>query len=155
LDMESIEVLCKEIKKFQGSSFIVTHSELLLRELCTHLIIFKDGQATYFEGGYERFLQKVGWDDDFLPKKEKKEKGQKVKPKAAPPQNTQKIEAEMAQIEEDIIKLEEMIEKYEGLCQEKSLNGEDIRDVSEVLGKLHKKVEEKFAQMTELENQSI
>ena len=155
LDMESIEVLCKEIKKFQGSSFIVTHSELLLRELCTHLIIFKDGQATYFEGGYERFLQKVGWDDDFLPKKEKKEKGQKAKPKAAPPQNTQKVEAEMAQIEEDIIKLEEMIEKYEGLCQEKSLNGEDIRDVSEVLGKLHKKVEEKFAQMTELENQSI
>ncbi|MEC7278125.1 MAG: hypothetical protein VXV96_17520, partial [Bdellovibrionota bacterium] len=112
------------------------------------------GQATYFEGGYERFLQKVGWDDDFLPKKEKKEKGQKTKPKAAPAQNTQKIEAEMAQIEEDIIKLEEMIEKYEDLCQEKSLNGEDIRDVSEVLGKLHKKVEEKFAQMTELENES-
>ena len=40
LDMDSIEVMTQEIKKFPGAVVIVTHNEEILRVLATKLIIF-------------------------------------------------------------------------------------------------------------------
>ncbi|MCR9204359.1 MAG: ATP-binding cassette domain-containing protein, partial [Halobacteriovoraceae bacterium] len=148
LDMESIEVLCDEIKSFPGSSFIVTHSELLLKNLVTKLIVFKDGDAFLFEGNYNDFLRRIGWDDDLTPKEPKKaEKSPKVEKKKTTLTSSSKLKEQLETIEGDITKIEGLIEKYEGLCQEKSLKGEDISDLSVTLAKLHEKVEEKFSEM--------
>ncbi len=43
LDMQSIDSLCDAVKRFEGSVVIVTHSEMLLRELADQLIIFREG----------------------------------------------------------------------------------------------------------------
>lgn len=148
LDMESIEVLAEEIKKFPGASFIVTHSELLLKELVNRLVVFKDGDAFLFEGNYDDFLEKIGWDDDLPIKEEKKSPViEKSKTKKASPASTSKLKEQLELLEEDIVKIEEMINKFESLCQEKSQKGEDISDVSKTLAKLHEKVEEKFEEM--------
>jgi len=64
LDMESIEALTNAINTFKGSSIIVTHSEELLRRVCDRLIIFAKDGAEYFDGGYDDFLTKIGWDDE-------------------------------------------------------------------------------------------
>jgi ATP-binding cassette subfamily F protein 3 len=40
--------------------------------LAKNLIIFHQGRAEYFHGGYEHFLEKVGWEGE--PTTEKKEK---------------------------------------------------------------------------------
>ena len=64
LDMQSIEALTNAIKNFKGSSIIVTHSEELLRRVCDRLIIFAKEGAEYFDGGYDDFLTKIGWDDE-------------------------------------------------------------------------------------------
>jgi ATP-binding cassette subfamily F protein 3 len=63
LDMQSIEALTNAINSFQGSSIIVTHSEELLRRVCDRLIIFAKEGAEYFDGTYDDFLEKIGWDD--------------------------------------------------------------------------------------------
>jgi ATP-binding cassette subfamily F protein 3 len=64
LDMESIETLSKEIVKFPGAVILVTHSELLLRSSVNKLIIFHQGRAEFFDGTYDEFLEKIGWETE-------------------------------------------------------------------------------------------
>ena len=80
LDIDSIDALTQAIKAFKGSCIIVTHSEELLRAVCDRLIVFtsnsKNGGADYFNGTYDEFLGKIGWEDDDTIEKKKT-----VKPK--------------------------------------------------------------------------
>jgi ATP-binding cassette subfamily F protein 3 len=72
LDVESIETLIEELSAYPGALVIVTHSELLLRALAKNLIVFHRGKPEYFHGGYDHFLEKIGWEGE--PTVEKKEK---------------------------------------------------------------------------------
>ncbi len=62
LDMESIESLTSEVQNFEGSVIFVTHSELMLRAIANKLIIFHKGIAELFDGTYDEFLEKIGWE---------------------------------------------------------------------------------------------
>ena len=62
LDMESIETLTSEIVNFKGAVVVVTHSELMLRAVATKLVIFHKGIAEVFDGTYDEFLEKIGWE---------------------------------------------------------------------------------------------
>lgn len=64
LDMESIDALCEAIDGFAGSVILVTHSEMLLRRLADQLIIFRHDGAEFFDGNYDRFLEKIGWEEE-------------------------------------------------------------------------------------------
>ena len=64
LDIDSCESLLKAIKGFPGAVLMVTHSEYFLKEIANRLIIFDDDKVFVFEGGYKRFLSKVGWSDE-------------------------------------------------------------------------------------------
>jgi ATP-binding cassette subfamily F protein 3 len=64
LDMESIQAIIESMKIYQGAVLIVTHSELILRELVSRLIVFQDGKVTLFNSDYDDFLKEVGWDDE-------------------------------------------------------------------------------------------
>lgn len=147
LDLESIEILCQEINRFEGCVFLVTHSELLLDRLVNKLIVFRNGKAALFDGGYQDFLEKIGWDDE-MPLKPKKEKA--IPRKTEKPQKKVVNEHKINEIESEIIKLEEMISKFEQLCQTKSAQGEDIREITLTLERLNLKVEEKFSELESL-----
>ncbi len=64
LDMQSIEALVDAIDLFEGAVVIVTHSEMILREVATKLVVFQHGDAEVFNGTYEEFLEKIGWDEE-------------------------------------------------------------------------------------------
>ncbi|AOO65113.1 ABC-F family ATP-binding cassette domain-containing protein [Sulfurospirillum halorespirans] len=64
LDMYSIDSLCEAIKSFEGSTILVTHSEMMLRELADALIIFHHDKAEFFDGNYDEFLEKIGWEEE-------------------------------------------------------------------------------------------
>jgi ATP-binding cassette subfamily F protein 3 len=74
LDVESIEILIEELNDYAGALVIVTHSELILKSLAKNLIIFHQGRAEYFRGGYDHFLEKVGWEGEPTREKEQKTK---------------------------------------------------------------------------------
>jgi len=73
LDMDSIESLCSAIDSFEGSTIMVTHSEMLLHRLADQLIIFHKGGAEFFDGNYAEFLDKIGWEEEEQESKPKKE----------------------------------------------------------------------------------
>jgi ATP-binding cassette subfamily F protein 3 len=64
LDMESIDSLLEAIDTFQGGIVIATHSEMILDAVATRLIVFDGGNATLFEGSYQDFLERVGWEEE-------------------------------------------------------------------------------------------
>jgi ATP-binding cassette, subfamily F, member 3 len=151
LDMESIEVLADAIRKFEGAVVMVTHSEFLLKRLVNRLIVFRHGGAEYFRGGYREFLKKIGWDED-LPAAKKKEnvKSKKENQGSEDSSKLRSLKSKLAESEEDIMKLEELLDKYNSLLNEKFSKGEEVVEVSKMIGKINKKIEEKFEEMEKI-----
>jgi len=64
LDMQSCDALLEAVDNFDGAMIIVTHNEMFLHAIANRLIVFQGGKAIVFNGTYEDFLEKVGWDDE-------------------------------------------------------------------------------------------
>jgi ATP-binding cassette subfamily F protein 3 len=64
LDMESSDALLAAIDNFEGTVIMVTHNEMFLHTLAERLIVFQKDETYVFEGGYQRFLEKEGWEDE-------------------------------------------------------------------------------------------
>jgi len=65
LDMESSDALLAAIDNFDGTVIMVTHNEMFLHALSRRLIIFQNDHLKVFEGSYQRFLEKGGWQDEI------------------------------------------------------------------------------------------
>ncbi|MCU0641650.1 MAG: ATP-binding cassette domain-containing protein [Candidatus Margulisbacteria bacterium] len=72
LDVESCDSLIAALDEFPGAVIIVTHSEMFLHHLAKRLIVFNEDKTFVFDGSYQDFLDKVGWETET--KKPKKEK---------------------------------------------------------------------------------
>jgi ATP-binding cassette, subfamily F, member 3 len=69
LDMESNDALLAAIDNFEGAVVMVTHNEMFLHALAERLVVFQGDRIMVYEGGYQRFLERVGWsEEDDLPK---------------------------------------------------------------------------------------
>ena len=65
LDMESCDALLEAIDSFDGTVIMVTHNELFLHALAERLVVFQNGRIDIFEGRYQEFLDRIGWQDEF------------------------------------------------------------------------------------------
>jgi len=163
LDMDSIEALTKAIQKFEGSVIIVTHSEELLRRVCDRLIIFAKDGAEYFDGGYDNFLEKIGWED------EEKEESVKVAPKSNNKEN-KKLKAELVRernkitsplkkkidkLEGKIMELEELVESHHKELIEHSNSGDSsaLMELSKLVADEENQIEVLFEEFEELQTE--
>jgi ATP-binding cassette, subfamily F, member 3 len=64
LDMESCDALLAAIDAFEGAVIMVTHNEMFLHGLAERLVVFGDDGILLFDGDYQRFLDKIGWQDE-------------------------------------------------------------------------------------------
>ena len=62
LDVESCDSMIAALDDFSGAVIIVTHSEMFLHHLADRLIVFNDDRVFVFEGTYQDFLDKIGWE---------------------------------------------------------------------------------------------
>jgi len=163
LDMQSIDSLCDAIEAFPGSVIMVTHSEMLLRRLADQLIIFRKGGAEFFEGDYESFLEKIGWDEEGADRSEKhKEEVPKVPGrdrKALKKRRSELIarrgkeltplKKEIERCERRIMELEEAVEQHNGELIEASQNGDadTIQQLSKSLSGEQEEIEALFEEL--------
>ncbi len=162
LDMDSIEALTKAIQNFQGSVIVVTHSEELLRRVADRLIIFAKEGAEYFDGGYDLFLEKIGWEEEEATQQVKKEpkvnKKENKKQRAALVQERSKLTSplkkELAQLEDFIISSEEKLSlMHEELIEASNeAQSSKVMELSKLIGDLEKKVEQKFDDLEKAQN---
>ena len=66
LDIESNDALLAAIDAFDGAVVMVTHNEMFLHALADRLVVFDNDDVVVYEGGYRRFLDKVGWRDELI-----------------------------------------------------------------------------------------
>jgi ATP-binding cassette subfamily F protein 3 len=66
LDIESNDALLAAIDSFDGAVVMVTHNEMFLHALAERLVVFDNDDIIVYEGGYQRFLEKVGWKDEAM-----------------------------------------------------------------------------------------
>jgi len=150
LDMESIEILAEEIVHFPGAVVVVTHNEMLLRAMAQRLIVFRRDGAELFDGNYDEFLEKIGWEEegapvkkkggsDYKQRKKKRSKLVQERSKACSP-----LKKKVASLEEEIAKCEEQLGlKNELLTKE----GEDFAVLSQEVGRIHIQIEELFSEL--------
>ena len=163
LDMDSIEALTKAIQKFKGSVVIVTHSEELLRRVCDRLIIFATDGAQVFDGGYDDFLAKIGWEEEDTEEKVK------VTPKSSNKEN-KKIRAELIRernkvtsplrkkvdkLEARIMELEEQLEVYHQELIQSSNAGDSasLMALSKTVADEEKQIEDLFEELEDKQTQ--
>ncbi len=165
LDMESIEALTVAIQNFEGAVIIVTHSEELLRRVCDRLIIFAKDGADYFDGGYDLFLEKIGWEDQgesgeeqedrvkSAPKSNNKE-NKKLKAELVRERNktTSPLKKKVEKLENVIMKLEEQLEVHhqELIAASNAGDSATLMELSKTVSDEEKKVEESFEEFEEL-----
>lgn len=121
LDLYSSDALLNAIKEFPGAILIVTHSETMLREVANRLIIFDRGKAELFEGSYDDFLRRIGWEEEGREGSKNKSNSQTFSKK-----DLRKIRAEInARRSEELSPLQKLSKQREKEIAE--LEGEVLR----------------------------
>lgn len=165
LDMDSVESLKNSLLEFDGAVLLVTHDEMLLRELCTRLIVFQGDKPFVFEGDYDSFLSAIGWEDEEELKPTKTKAKEKKVPveKSQPPRSEtsankekdkqdKKIQKKIEQEEARIMKLETEQKELEKALQAATERGDrkDITDISYKLHEVIQHIEEAFEKLSSL-----
>ena len=157
LDMDSIDSLTTAIQNFNGAVVIVTHSEELLRKVANRLIVFAKDGADLFDGTYDEFLEKVGWEEEE----------QEKKVKTAPKQNqhiskkqrayiisernkkTSPLKKKIEKLEALIIQTEEELEQNQTELIKISSSGDSgtVGELYKVVAKQESLIEESFEEL--------
>jgi len=122
LDMESCDALLASIDCFDGTVIMVTHNEMFLHAIAQRLIVFQNDGVHVFEGGYQRFLEKGGWQDEGeIPESDVKDAHQQNVPSKLTKKELRRRRSEfiterakvLKPLEQSISQTENDIEKYE------------------------------------------
>lgn len=162
LDMDSIAALTEAIKRFEGGVIIVTHSEALLRQVCDRLIIFASQGAEYFDGGYDLFLEKRGWEEEAdeeqkpqkapAPKVNKKE-NKKRRTELIQERNkqTNPLKKELETLETTIMENEALLEEHHAALIVASNEGDSskIMELSQMIATEEALIETSFERLEE------
>lgn len=147
LDIEACDSFVCALDNFEGAVVIVTHNEMFLHSLATRLVVFKNNAVEVFEGTYQEFLDKEGWEDEegvidkkpktsVLSKKAIRQRKSEIITQKSREINPvkQKIET----LEDDIENNEELISKTSDKLLEASNNqdGRKIQSLAKELAKL-------------------
>jgi len=158
LDMESIESLTDEIDRFPGAVLLVTHSEMILRSVVNKIIIFHEGRAELFDGNYDEFLEKIGWESEIqklevapvkakLSKKELKQKRGEIiaeRSKVAGP-----LKKRVDYLEKAITELEDLvaIKSEELIKASNDGDGNLISSLSQEVGQMNQQINDYFEEL--------
>ena len=163
LDMDSIEALTVAIESFKGSIIIVSHSEELLRRVADRLIIFAKDGAEYFDGGYDLFLEKIGWDEEeetekvkAAPKVNKKEhKKQRAALIQERSRLTSPLKKEIEKLEKFIMETEDLVALHhdELIAASNAAENSKVMELSQLVSKEENEIEEKFERLETVQNE--
>ena len=161
LDMQSTDGLMHSLEVFEGAVVLVTHSEMILRHVANRLIVFDGGQVRLFEGGYQDFLDKVGWTGEQTdgnaarPARTKRNRKEvrrlRAKIIVERSERLRPLERRIKELEEAILTCEREVERVDVLlCQAATRNEGDT--TSELGRKSHSLRVEIDSLFSELEN---
>ena len=168
LDMESGDALLAAIDNFDGTVIMVTHNEMFLHALAQRLIIFQNDRLEVFDGSYQRFLDKGGWQDETMSAVNQRQ--QNLNTKASPKLTKKDLRRQRSEIisersrivkphQERIIKVENQMENEEAelarlnLSMQQAAQDQDgarITEISQALHSCQQTIDRLFDELEEL-----
>ncbi len=162
LDMDACDALLAALDHFDGTVIMVTHNEMFLHALAQRLIVFQNGRADVFEGTYQDFLDRVGWNDEAsqpkdrmpansdhasagqLTKKKMRKKRSEIMARRAAA--LKPIAREMTAVEKEIDSLEKEMARYNQAMIDASTagNGKKIASISREIHHLQGEIDRLF-----------
>lgn len=168
LDMESCDALLAAIDNFDGTVIMVTHNEMFLHALAQRLIIFQNGRIEVFDGGYQRFLDKGGWQEEstasgtyrqpaqnsvVLPKLTKKDlRRQRSEIISQKSRILRPLQNRIAAVENEIEKREAQLNRLNSSMQQaaQDQDGDRIVEISRTLHSCQQKIDHLFSELEQL-----
>ncbi|MBN2206622.1 MAG: ATP-binding cassette domain-containing protein [Candidatus Aminicenantes bacterium] len=169
LDLESSDALLAALDDFDGAVIMVTHNEMFLHALAERLIVFRDDGLTVFEGGYQRFLDKVGWEDEGTLRRGNGERGPSAAASGAPPEKLRRKELKrlrtdllverakaLKPLEKEVARLESAIQDTEAALNELNASaveasraraGRRVAELSKAIHAAKKKIDVLYAEL--------
>lgn len=153
LDIESVSALMNGIKEYQGAVLIVTHDEVLLHETVNKLLVFQKDGVEIFDGSYQDFLDKIGWEEELAdvqndkkPKLTKKEKQRLAQERV---RALSPIKKQVQGLENEIIQKEENLESLNTLLikSTEENNYDLIREYSQQIKESEQVIEQLFTEL--------
>lgn len=133
LDIIGKETIEELLMQYKGTVIFVSHDRYFVKKLATNLLVFENGQANYYKGDYDYYLEKKKQIvDDKVNSEIKNLKNNQSKNKYVSDfKEKSKLEKRAKKLELEIQKLEEKIEYYhqEMMKEEIYMDVEKIRKV--------------------------
>ena len=158
LDIEACDAFVSALEAFEGALILVTHNEMFLHALANRLVVFKHDHIHIFDGSYQEFLDKDGWEEALqVPSKPPRIQG--LSKKALRQKKSEiiadrsrvlgPIQKKIAAIEDAIEACEEQIKtvNQQLLTASRNGDGEKIQTLSKLLADLDARVESLFADL--------
>ncbi len=170
LDMESCDALLAAIDNFDGVVIMVTHNEMFLHAIAQRLIVFRDEGVEVFEGTYQDFLEKGGWQDEGMSAakaepvmaREEKDNRPKISRKELRKLRSdvvterskllKPVEDRIARIENDIDANEKKLEALNAEIMEASQKGDGrkIADIGQTIHTCQQAIDKWFVELEQL-----
>ncbi len=162
LDMDACDALLAALDSYEGAVVMVTHNEMFLNALAERLIVFQGGKATVFEGGYDRFLEKIGWEDErdaaapvnqnSVKPSQKELRKIKAEITSRRASTLKPLEKSMQDAENEIDILEKKLHELNARMIEasKARDGKSIAELSKEIHGCQSRIEELFEKLTQL-----
>jgi len=161
LDIESCDSMIVALDNFDGAVVIVTHSEMFLHHLANRLIVFGDKGAFVFEGTYQEFLDKIGWEEEAKKPKKEKQPAPEVPDAETAAKRKKILSAQVAKIETEIDRAEDLLEAADKKLADAFSSGtaygpqmqeleEESRTHKHAVEKGYRELEELIAEMDKL-----
>ncbi len=129
----------------------------MLRRVCDRLIIFAKDGAEYFDGGYDDFLVKIGWEEEEntekvkAPPKENNKENKKLKAELVRQRNqlTTSLKKKVEQLEGTIIEIEDRLEMHhkELILASSSAQSKRVMELSKTISEEESKVAKLFEEL--------
>ena len=166
LDMDSCDSLLSAIDSFDGAVLMVTHNEMFLHTLATKFIVFQNDGVSIFNGTYQDFLDKVGWEEEEKPEVKRKDQNKEGVSK----KDMRKLKAQIISersgtlkpLETAINALEESIETAEKNLQQannkmieasSSGNSSEISELGKEIHEIQQNIDTSFEELVLLTDQ--
>ena len=163
LDMESCDSLVSAIDRFDGAVLIATHNELFLHTLAARLVVFDRDRPFFYEGSYQDFLERRGWEDEREPEEspssERKEKIQRRELRTRRAEIIGERSKMLGPVEKRITELERKIETLERMLHENNYSIIDastrgdvgvIQELSKKAHRLRARIDELYKELEDL-----
>ena len=144
LDISTMMILEDYLDSFKGIVIAVSHDRYFLNRMANRIFAYENGKIVQYEGNYDDYLDKRPEEELIITKTQVEEKKVYEKPKSNKIKMSYNEMREFERIDDDIAKLEEKIEQLEKDIVANSRNFVELNKLTNEKEEVRKQLEEKM-----------